>query len=365
MKIVFLTRKFWPQKGGMETFSSQLTRHYEGEKIVVHAGKRQSDIFWVAPYLFLKALLVARQTTLFHFGDAVLTPVAYLLKLVTKKPVVVTVHGLELTYASNNKFYQWLINSTLPHIDTFVAVSQHTAKLLRERDVPAEKITVIGHGVILPLASTNSTESNHPTARQNIIKRYQLNAASSPFIILTVGRLVKRKGQTWFVEHVLPQIANLNPIYIIVGTGVEEQNIRQSAADQNVSQNIKILQDIDDKNLSELYAGCDVFVMPNIPVHADVEGFGITALEAASHATPVIAADLEGIPDAIHHKKNGLLYEPQNATQLAKLLTLWQQNPTARQQFGQQAAAYTIQTFRWPNVAAQYQHLFQKISKSS
>jgi phosphatidylinositol alpha-1,6-mannosyltransferase len=57
--------------------------------------------------------------------------------------------------------------------------------------------------------------------------------------------------------------------------------------------------------LDVAYAAADLFVMPNIPVHGDMEGFGIVLLEANARGLPAIGADLEGIRDVIQNGENG------------------------------------------------------------
>ncbi|MDR1601380.1 MAG: glycosyltransferase [Tannerella sp.] len=54
----------------------------------------------------------------------------------------------------------------------------------------------------------------------------------------------------------------------------------------------------------------DAFLMPNIPVEGDMEGFGLVCLEASACGTLVFAADIDGIPDAVRNGKNGFLLPP-------------------------------------------------------
>jgi glycosyltransferase involved in cell wall biosynthesis len=64
---------------------------------------------------------------------------------------------------------------------------------------------------------------------------------------------------------------------------------------------------ISDEEKNCLYRISDLFVMPNISVDGDQEGFGIVALEAGSYGIPTIATDIEGIRDAILDGKTGRL----------------------------------------------------------
>ena len=71
--------------------------------------------------------------------------------------------------------------------------------------------------------------------------------------------------------------------------------------------------EISNKFRNVLYNAADMFIMPNITVPGDMEGFGIVALEAGSCGLPVIAADIEGIRDAVIDGKTGFLIEEEDA----------------------------------------------------
>ena len=74
-----------------------------------------------------------------------------------------------------------------------------------------------------------------------------------------------------------------------------------------------LLGAVEDEELIAVYNVADIFVMPNIPVAGDHEGFGIVILEAASCSLPVVAARLEGISDAMRDGEVGDLIAPGDA----------------------------------------------------
>lgn len=336
----------------METFSYQLGQCFPSEKTVLHHGKQQRDILWAAPRLLFDGWRLRKHTDIYHLGDLVLAPLAPLLKMLTRKPVVATVHALELTY--KNTALTMLIDRALPSIDAFVCVSHYTEGLLRARGVSEEKISVIGHGIVKPQALQRET------ARKNLDNALGLGANNRPLLV-TVGRLVKRKGVAWFLEHVLPRLKDVNPLYLIVSDGPEREHIEKMIAEKTLDQYVHLAGKIDEEQLANAYAGADIFVMPNISVQNDAEGFGFVGIEAASYATPVVASRLEGIPDAIHDGKNGKLATPENATEYERIIRDWLTDPQARIHFAQSAREYTIQTFQWPAVAKQYEELFTEL----
>lgn len=361
MHTVFLTRKFPPAAGGMETFSAALTHHFAGEKTVAHYSTQPKDIWWVAPVLLFRGLFLSRRASLYHIGDLVLAPIGALLKLLTHKPVVATVHALELTYP--NERLRRLIDRSLPRIDQFVAVSRFAASLLEQRGVPKEKISVIPHGVTPPHSEANDPIQVRETARKKICAQLSLSSEDcrEKLIITTIGRLVPRKGVAWFLEHVLPSLLHLNVLYLVASDGPERNRIEQLIAEKKLEQHARLLGRVDAATIRALYDGSDLFVMPNIAVTGDAEGFGFVAIEAAAAGLPVLAANIDGIPDAIHHEKNGLLLQTQNAHAFIDAITYWALHPVQRRAFGQHAQRYTREHFRWEDVAARYQQLFNHV----
>lgn len=358
MHVVFLTRKFPPAKGGMETFSWQLTQHFPTKKTVIHYGRKKSDIIWAAPLLLLRGILISKRASLFHLGDLVLGPIAPLLKWFTHKPIVVTVHALELTYGKGTPFYtliQWSLKSSA--IDQFVAVSHYTAGLLQQRGVAPEKIVVIPHGVVPP------PDISDEDARQKIadLLPNSITDTHSRPLLLTVGRLVQRKGVAWFIEHVLPRILDLNPLYLVVSDGPDQERIKQTIETQKLQNYVQMLGKISDEALLNMYAGSDMFITPNIPLDGDAEGFGFVSIEAAAAGLPVLASNIEGIPDAIHDGRNGKLMTPGDAAAYEEAIRYWCTHPDERKKFGQSAQQYTLATFQWQHIAEQYKTLFETV----
>jgi len=359
MHVVFLTRKFPPQAGGMETFSWHITQQWRDDHTVIARGKRQRDILWVAPVLLYHAWRLRHTADIYHLGDGVLVPLAPCIRLFTKKPIIATIHGLELTYAKAGWWYHKLLNWGCGSVTHFVCVSAFTASLLKKRDISPDRISVIPHGVT-PAPQLHRASAQQQLATQLGMTPKQLEQR---FVILTVGRLVKRKGVEWFIRSVLPRIAHLQPLYVVTSTGPELSHIQQAITDMRLTESVRLLGVVHKELLHACFSAADVFVMPNIAIPNDVEGFGFAPVEAASAGLPVIASTLEGITEAIHDEKNGRLYESENATACVDLLQEWHKNPSARRAFGEAARAYTRDHFRWEEIYERYHALCVQLTR--
>ena len=164
-------------------------------------------------------------------------------------------------------------------------------------------------------------------------------------ILLTVGRLVPRKGVKWFVEHVMAKLPE-NVVYAIAGTGPDEQAIRDSIrAIGSAGTRVRLLGRVDDETRTALYTGADIFVMPNLPVGGDMEGFGLVALEAATAGALVVASDLEGIRDAVLEDETGVLCPSGDAECFVARITTLLGDDAERARLAQQYATNARASF--------------------
>jgi glycosyltransferase involved in cell wall biosynthesis len=92
--------------------------------------------------------------------------------------------------------------------------------------------------------------------------------------------------------------------------------------------------------------------MPNVVIPGDMEGFGLVALEAAVTGLPVVAARLDGIVDAVHDGKNGLLVETGDAAGFTNaVLEVLEYSPKQRGAI----RGYTLSHFSWQAMAEAYE----------
>ena len=102
-------------------------------------------------------------------------------------------------------------------------------------------------------------------------------------VLLTVGRLVKRKGVAWFVENVAPRLGE-GYVYVVVGAGPERDAIANAVRRNHLTGRVVLAGPQPDSIRNLLFHSAHAFIMPNILVVGDIEGFGIAALEAGACA---------------------------------------------------------------------------------
>jgi phosphatidyl-myo-inositol dimannoside synthase len=160
--------------------------------------------------------------------------------------------------------------------------------------------------------------------------RERIGAGSRP-ILLSVGRLTRRKGIAEFVDHALPRIVGQCPDALLVIIGHEPsqalsgasgvtREIQEIAAARNLTANVALLGRVDDATLWAAYTASQVFVFPVIEQAGDVEGFGMVAVEAAAYGLATVAFATGGVVDAVQEGVSGFLAEPGNYQELARLI---------------------------------------------
>jgi glycosyltransferase involved in cell wall biosynthesis len=327
----------------MEQFAYRLSEHLRHEAEVTTLtntrGKRALPLF--LPYACGAAIRAVRREgiDIVHLADALLAPVGVLVKKIAGVPVTVSVHGLDITYP--NRAYQLAVLPALSGLDGAIANSEATAAIFRER-VPKSEVRVAPLGV-----------NRLPPASESAIRELtsMLRVTAGRPLVLTVGRLVERKGVAWFVRHVLPDLPE-QVVYAVAGTGPQRDAIMAAALDAGVAERLRLLGGVSADLLAAAYARADMFVMPNVPVAGDTEGFGLVALEAAASGLPVVAARLEGITDALRGGYNGRLVPPGDAAAyVAEITSLLGLSDHERRAIGARAARFTRENFGWERTA--------------
>ncbi|HTY08051.1 MAG TPA: glycosyltransferase, partial [Candidatus Edwardsbacteria bacterium] len=107
--------------------------------------------------------------------------------------------------------------------------------------------------------------------------------------------------------------------YVVVGEGPDLPRLRSLAGELGVLDRVTFTGRLDDAAVVALYHACDLFLMPSRTTlePPNVEGFGISFLEAAACGKPVIGGRSGGIPDAVIDGITGLLVDPNDPRQIA------------------------------------------------
>lgn len=343
LRVLFVSRSFPPSIGGIERHNcdllSGLRNFVDVHAIINRRGRSFLPLFYLIA--LFRSLIVASRVDVVLLGDGVLAPLGFVVRKLTGTPVCSVVHGLDLTY--QNAFYQRVFVGALLRLDRILAVSQETKQRAVARGATPTRCRHIPNGVQIPFEATAAA------AATDACHEYH----DRPKTILTVGRLVERKGIAWFVQNVVPQLPP-DARYVVAGDGPERAAIESAVRELDEPWRVEVRGPVTETEKWRLMREARVFVQPNIEISGDMEGFGIVVLEAAAMALPVVAADLEGLRDAIKHEENGLLIPTRDSAGFARILAKLIGDSDYAMTLGQRARKVVFEQFNWESIAGMY-----------
>ncbi|QQS20527.1 MAG: glycosyltransferase family 4 protein [Candidatus Moraniibacteriota bacterium] len=348
LRILFLSRACPPVVGGIENQNAALSK-WLGKKASVTTmgnpfGKKFLPIF--LPFALLRTLFTMHRFDVVLLGDGVLAIIGWCVKWCSPKRTVISiVHGLDITYPLFLYRSLW-VRLFLPKLDRLIAVGNETIRAGVERSIPLSRFAFVPNGV-----DTNAHYHPEYTARD--LEGILGESTHGKRILLTSGRLAKRKGVAWFIRNVLPKLPE-NIIYIVAGDGPDRTNITSAITETRLFTRVKLLGYVSDRARDILMNRSDIFVQPNIRVAGDMEGFGLSVVEAASCAIPVVASRLEGLQDAISDQENGFLVEPEDPNAWREALTPLLEDESFRKACGERARTFVLRSFDWSVISERY-----------
>jgi phosphatidylinositol alpha-1,6-mannosyltransferase len=381
MQILFITWNYPPKIGGMEIMLHSLVETLNINNVVYVIGPGSSDDSESAvdarvmrpkiiglPYFFLFSFVVGvycqfrYRCDIILVGGALLTPIAYIIGILFNIPVVPIVFGLDLIYP--NPIYQLMVRTILPRCSKIVAISQASMNAARERGVSPHKIEVIYPGIDF---SEFSRLLNHDLG-------VDLGLGDRP-LLLSVGRLAKRKGVYEFISNSLPKIVKRYPdvLYLVVGDNPSyslahredmKTIIWKKVQEQVLEKNVLMLGRVSRKQLLNLYYSCDIFVFTGIDVDGDMEGFGIVLIEANAAGKPVVATKVGGVTDAVENRFSGRLVSPGDWDEIANVVIDLLANEQERYALGNYGKARVESEFDWGIIAAKYESILSEVVKN-
>lgn len=199
-------------------------------------------------------------------------------------PILTTFHGFDINVIPQQfglNIYDFLFAAG----DLFTVNSDFTSRKVKQLGCPQRKIRKLPVGINL------SDYSFHQKRQNN----------SDPIRILTVGRLVEKKGIEFALKAISKVIVNYpNILYRIVGDGELKNPLLQLANDLNILNNVHFLGWKTQTEIKDIYNDSDIFMLVSVTAqNGDQEGQGLVLQEAQAIGLPVIATHHNGFPESV------------------------------------------------------------------
>jgi len=229
-------------------------------------------------------------------------------------PLVQFYHGNEIfDRRRKSKYWEKLFVSAQKNTDLTIANSRYTADaLLSTLKFPVD-VDVMPLGVDLDVFKPSD----------NIEALKAEMGFSGRKIILTLARIVERKKHMTVI-NALRELAEVCPsvLYVIAGRGDYKEVLEAKVQELGLQDYVKFVGFVSSEDKLKYYQACDVYVMPSKSCmqSGDLEGFGLTYLEANACGKPAIGGNEGGVLDAIKEGVNGYLISPDDEFALCEHL---------------------------------------------
>lgn len=356
--------------GGMQRVASDLTDALASRADIQLSTSilrgTWNEIHWRAPGFMFRTLRELRRGAIAGEYDVVLyssmvtASLAVLLKRTFRRHGVASaaiVHGLDVTM--KNPLYQLFVPRVFSSLDLVLPVSRATAAACVVRGLSRRNLAIIPNGIRMDRFPDPDFGRN---GEREELSRFE-NGSPVPenaFIVCSVGRQVERKGFSWFAANVMPLLPD-DIHYVLAGDGPEADSIRESAKASGVEHRVHVLGRLTEDHLEVLYRAADVFVMPNVPIDGDMEGFGVVMLEAGLSGLPTVASKLEGIRDVVADGENGVLVKSRDKIAFAEALRKYYESPAFLKEASLRAYRYTAKSFSWATVSHMYVNVLRRL----
>jgi phosphatidylinositol alpha-1,6-mannosyltransferase len=386
MRIALVTDEFLPHAGGSRIYYYNLFRRVAkmGDEVTILTSKvpgwrefdsREQTKFFrirrhfrslrdlsysqlpkiIGPTLIAVYFSVFHRPDVLHCGD--LYPpgvIAVLLKKVFGIPFIAYCHGEDITLTDERRFQPRLRDMIYRSANAVIANGEFAVQNLLRIGITREKI----HKITPGLDISSFYQDTHHSAE--LKQRYGID---SELVLMTVARLVSRKGHSRVIRALANLLPDVTPFkYVIVGRGPLEAELRALTVELNLQDRVIFAGFVADDQLNDHYNLADIVVMPNTGDDGDVEGFGMVFLEANATGKPVIGGRSGGTAEAILDKETGFLVDPNDDEELQDALYALLIDSELRSRMGLAGLRRVQAEFSWDSRAAELREISHTVA---
>ena len=360
--VLLVTNDFGPRAGGIETFVMGLLERVPKGEVIVYTSRQsstgeydrrwrddygvevvrdKSSILLPTPRVIrnLQKLVHERNLSTVWFGAAAPLGVsARWLRRAGAEHIVALTHGHEVWWSKVWPF-SWAISEIARSVDVVTYLGDFTQQAIARRFKDKNKLTKIAPGI--------DTEHFRPLDGRELREKYGIADRAT---IVSVGRLVHRKGQDRLVEAmplVLKEIPEAHLVFI--GEGPHRKKLDQLVEKHKLENHVTFIGRIQYSDLPRHICLGDIFAMPSRSrlFGLEVEGLGIVYLEASACGLPVVGGNSGGAPDAVKEGITGFVVDGNNLPEIADRIITLLKDDELRNQMGNAGRSWAMEEWQW------------------
>ena len=372
-KVLLVTNDLGPRAGGIETFILGLIEGLPKNSLVIYTSSQngqapfdaqllekfgaivirdRAKILLPTPRISRKAVRILRQYEIQNVWFGAAAPLGFMASQLRNggaTNIVALSHGHEVWWAKI-PILKKMMQKIIKDIDKLGYLGEFTKNEISKATTEVNKLVQIAPGI-----DTNHFQPKKPNP--NLVSKYQLEGRR---VIVCVARLVHRKGQDQLIKA-LPDILKKYPdaILLIVGQGPIEQMLRNSARQLAVTHKVIFTGRVPHADLADYISLGEVFAMPvrSRFYGFEVEGLGISYLEASACGLPVVVGKSGGAVDAVIDQVTGLLVDGKNVNEITDAICRLLADPAKAQAMGQAGRGWVISDWQLSSWSAKFNDL--------
>ena len=228
---------------------------------------------------------------------------------------------------------EWEKREKLAYSAFGVTCTRLGAEHLRGLSLDPAKLDLVYHGLDL---------SRFPSPPP---RRPPRDGSGEPVTLISVGRLVEKKGYNLLLDALIKLPATLKWSFVHIGGGDLSQPLKERAQKLGLSDRIEWRGSRDQGEVIAALREADIFVLPSrIASDGDRDGLPNVLMEAASQELPILSTSVSSIPEFIENGKDGVLVEP-DPEELAAALASMVGDPEGRAKMAAAARKRLVESF--------------------
>ena len=293
-----------------------------------------SSFFGTFKILFSKADVVHYHAE----GPSAMIPI---IKFLSKKRIIVTIHGLDWQRAKwggfATKYIKFGERMAAKYADEIIVLSENVKKYFK--DNYGRNVHFIPNGVNKPtLLEANKIKNKYNLSKDNYI--------------LFLGRIVPEKGIHYLIDA-FNNIKTDKKLVIAGGASDTNEYYQELKEKSRNNKNIIFTGFVQGKELEELYSNAYIYCLPS-----DLEGMPLSLLEAMSYGNCCLTSDIDECADVLEDK--GVTFKKSNVKDLSSKLKKLCDDINLVKKYKDESKKYILNKYNWNDVVKETLKLYKK-----